>query len=108
MGDSHEEVGFNDGTRAEIMAEIARRAARAFPFLRSARIVRAWGALRVMTPDGMPIYDQSESSPGAFCAASHSGITLAATHTFDLPRWIAEGTLPPELNAFSAGRFGVH
>ena len=108
MGDSHEDVGFDDGTRPDIMAEIARRATRAFPFLRSARIVRAWGALRVMTPDGIPIYDQSESCPGAFCAAAHSGITLAATHAFDLPRWIAEGALPPELDAFSARRFDVH
>ncbi len=108
MGDSHEDVGFDDGTRPDIMVEIARRATRAFPFLRSARIVRAWGALRVMTPDGIPIYDQSASCPGAFCASAHSGITLAATHAFDFPRWIVAGELPPELGAFSARRFDVH
>ncbi len=108
MGDSHEDVGFDDGTRPDIMAEIARRATRAFPFLGRARVVRAWGALRVMTPDGMPIYDQSKSCPGAFCASAHSGITLAPIHAFDLPRWIAEGALPREVGAFGAGRFRVH
>ncbi len=108
MGDSHEDVGFDDGTRPDIMAEIARRATRAFPFLSSARIVRAWGALRVMTPDGIPIYAQSESCPGAFCVATHSGITLAASHAFDLPRSIAAGSLPAELDAFGTGRFDVH
>jgi glycine/D-amino acid oxidase-like deaminating enzyme len=51
LGDSHENVGFDEGTTAGIMNAIARRATRVFPFLKKARVVRAWGALRVMTPD---------------------------------------------------------
>ena len=39
-----------------------------FPALQSANIVRTWAALRVMSPDGYPIYQQSEQYPGAFAA----------------------------------------
>ena len=47
---------------------------------RDARVVRAWAALRVMSPDGFPIYAQSRAHPGAFVATCHSGVTLAAAH----------------------------
>ncbi len=43
---------------------IARRAVLSFPWLAELQIVRAWAALRVMPPDGLPIYDQSERFPG--------------------------------------------
>ena len=33
-----------------------------------------------MSPDGLPIYDQSREFPGAFVASCHSGVTLAAAH----------------------------
>ena len=58
-GDSQEEVGFDDGTRPDVLSDIARRAVRSFPALRTMRLVRAWGALRVMSPDGYPIYQES-------------------------------------------------
>ena len=47
---------------------------------RARRLVRHWAGLRIMTPDGYPIYAQSESHPGAFVALCHSGVTLAAVH----------------------------
>ena len=45
---------------------MAARAVRVFPFLRDVRVNRAWAALRVMSPDGFPIYAQSRACPGAF------------------------------------------
>ena len=63
--------------------------------------------MRVMPPDGLPIYDESERFPGAFTANCHSGVTLAAAHANLLPPMIADGALDPELAAFSARRFDV-
>jgi hydrogen cyanide synthase HcnC len=48
---------------------------------RELQIVRAWAALRVMPPDGLPICGQSERFPGAFTANCHSGVTVAGAHT---------------------------
>ena len=105
LGDSHEEVGFDDGTTLAAMGEIARRAVTSFPILGSVRVVRSWGALRIMTDDGLPLYEQSSEFPGAFVASAHSGVTLAAAHSLLLADWIAGGALPPELAAFESRRF---
>ena len=65
LGDSHEDVGFDLATRPEVMQEIAARNIAALPKLAEATVVRVWAALRVMTPDGYPIYEQSARYPGA-------------------------------------------
>ncbi len=108
IGVSHEDVGMDDGTNAHVMGEIADRARYLFPILEKARIVRAWGALRIMTPDGFPIYDQSSEHPGAFAASAHSGVTLAAVHALEFARFIADGELPEILGSLSERRFDVH
>ena len=105
IGDSKEEVGFDSASHHAVLAAIAARAIRTFPLLGRARVVRSWGALRVMSPDGMPIYDQSETCPGAFLVTCHSGITLAAAHADVIAPAIAEGRLPAGLAVFSARRF---
>ncbi|SEK10608.1 NAD(P)/FAD-dependent oxidoreductase [Paraburkholderia diazotrophica] len=105
LGDSAEDVGFDDGTTRGVMADIARRAQTAFPILAHARIVRAWGALRIMTPDGLPVYEESASSPGAFVAICHSGVTLAAAHAETLASWIAGGARPRIIEPFVTARF---
>ncbi len=108
LGDSHEDVGFDDGTNPYVMRDIAARAKLLFPHLAQARIVRAWGALRILTPDGLPVYDQSETHPGAFSASSHSGVTLAAVHALDFARFVQDGQFPASMNALSERRFHVH
>lgn len=107
VGDSHEDVGFDSSTTPAVMQDIARRSAATFPALADAQIVRAWGALRVMTPDGFPIYEQSARHPGAFAATCHSGVTLAGAHALALAPAIAAGCLPSTLDSFSSGRFHV-
>ncbi|WP_027351172.1 NAD(P)/FAD-dependent oxidoreductase [Halotalea alkalilenta] len=108
LGDSHEDAGFDDGTRVEVLKAIVRRNLRLFPRLASVRMVRAWGALRVMPPDGLPIYQASRSHPGAFIACCHSGVTLAAMHAGPLADWIAGGPVPDQIASMSAERFDAH
>jgi glycine/D-amino acid oxidase-like deaminating enzyme len=107
IGDSQEEAGFDNGVDTGVVAAMASRAVRAFPLLARANVVRSWAALRVMTRDGFPIYEQSASCPGAFLATCHSGVTLAAVHATVLAAQIAAGALAPELGAFTARRFDV-
>ncbi|MGC2412477.1 MAG: FAD-dependent oxidoreductase [Stellaceae bacterium] len=107
LGSSEEDVGFDTSQKPEIMQAIARRAVLSFPWLAELQIVRAWAALRVMPPDGLPIYDQSERFPGAFTANCHSGVTLAAAHAKLFAPMIATGALAPVLAPFSAKRFDV-
>ena len=77
------------------------------PPLARLNVVRTWAALRVMTRDGFPIYDQSAACPGAFLATCHSGVTLAANHALVLPAMLRAAALPAELAPFSAKRFDV-
>jgi hydrogen cyanide synthase HcnC len=105
LGDSQEDVGFDITTRVSVLSHIAARNLLTFPALKDANIVRSWAALRVMSPDGFPIYEQSERYPGAFAATCHSGVTLAGAHALALAPAILKGELPPELNAFAANRF---
>ncbi len=107
IGDSHEDVGLDESTTLEVVTRLARRALRIFPHLAGLRLNRAWGALRVMTPDGVPVYQQSAEHPGAYAVSCHSGVTLAALHSREIAGWIC-GDAPDELVApFSAGRFAV-
>lgn len=107
IGDSKEDVGFDDGTTQPTLAAIAQRAVAIFPILDGLRVVRTWAALRIMSPDGCPIYDQSLEYPGAFVVNCHSGVTLAGAHTLLLAPWIAGEAAPAPIASLSAGRFDV-
>lgn len=105
LGDSHESVGYDDGTSSEVMATIARRAVQCFPLLGQVRLVRAWGALRVLSADGFPIYDAAQSCPGAVVVSCHSGVTLAAIHALRLAPWIGGEFDDSAVGPFSLQRF---
>src|SRR5262249_54228663 len=75
LGDSVEEAGWDVRVGTGVVSAMAARAARMFPQLGRLNVVRTWAALRVMTPDGFPIYQQSARCPGAFVATCHSGVT---------------------------------
>jgi len=107
IGDSQQDRGLDDSCGIDVLAAMAARAARVFPALGSARVVRAWAGLRVMTPDGFPVYEQSVSHPGAFVASCHSGVTLAAAHAYALAPAVAAGVLPDSFRPFGAMRFGA-
>lgn len=107
IGDSKEDAGFDEGTSIDQLSYIAHRACKYFPLLEKVNLVRTWGALRVMTPDGYPIYEQSSQYPGAFLATCHSGITLAANHAGPIADWIRGAQPPSDISTFIAGRFDV-
>ncbi|MGF6310278.1 glycine/D-amino acid oxidase-like deaminating enzyme [Bradyrhizobium sp. i1.8.4] len=108
IGDSREEQLDDRVVNHAVSAVMADRAQRMFPHLARLNVVRTWAGIRVMSQDGFPIYDQSESAPGAFVACCHSGVTLASNHAFDVARMVDAGALEPDLvGAFSARRFGA-
>lgn len=104
IGDTKEE-GEHDRSTIAGIEYLASRAVRAFPPIGRARVVRSWAALRVLTPDGDPVYDESPTHPGVFVATTHSGVTLAPGHRGPLAQWIMHGQKPPEFQAFGAARF---
>lgn len=105
LGSSHEKAGFDESTQPATAANLCRTALRVLPALAEAGIVRMWGSLRVMTPDGLPIYEESRSHPGAFAATCHSGVTLASVHALDIGPAMAAGCLPEAVASFTGGRF---
>ncbi|ROZ79449.1 FAD-binding oxidoreductase [Ramlibacter sp. WS9] len=107
IGESMEDAGFDDGTTNKTLAELSRRAIASFPAIGQLNVVRVWGALRVMTPDGYPIYQESKSCPGAYVVTCHSGVTLAAAHAFRIAPWINGAGAPEELDAFTGDRFPI-
>jgi glycine/D-amino acid oxidase-like deaminating enzyme len=108
MGDSKEESTDPRGLTLGVSATEAERAVRQFPLLANVNVVRTWSAIRVMTKDGFPIYDESATHPGAFVLCCHSGVTLCANHALTVAPMIARGALDTSLVApFSARRFHV-
>jgi hydrogen cyanide synthase HcnC len=108
IGNVEEEVGCDDSTNLEVLSNMARRAIATLPFLEAVQIVRAWGALRVMTEDGSPVYQQANQNHAAFCAATHSGVTLASLHASKLAQWVSGKQQDDGLAAFHPERFNVH
>jgi hydrogen cyanide synthase HcnC len=106
IGDSQEETS-DLRVRSGAIATMAARALAMFPHLAALNVVRSWAALRVMTPDGFPVYQQSPTHPGAFLAICHSGVTLAAAHAHHLAPMLETGALDSTLSSFSARRFDV-
>ncbi len=107
IGATNEEVGHDDSVTSQALAGLAADAVAAYPILGRAQLVRSWGALRVMSPDGLPIYQQSREMPGAYLVTCHSGITLAAAHARFLPDWLEGAATAPDLEVFSEDRFPV-
>lgn len=106
IGATHEDVGFDLGTTADGGAELARRATEVFPDLAQAKLVRTWAGLRVLTPDGCPLYAESETHEGAALVTCHSGVTLAAAHARLLAPALLAGRLGEAFAAFGPARFG--
>ncbi len=108
IGVTQEEVGYDLSTTPAGAAFMARKAIRVLPDLARARLVRQWSALRIMTPDGGPVYAAAPDFPGADIAVCHSGITLASFHAGAYARALADGgALPDTLDVFHHARFAV-
>lgn len=110
VGGSYEHMGLDDRSSLDIMSSIAEEAVAVLPNLSNLKLVRSWGALRVMSPDGAPIYQQSQQYKGAFGVCCHSGVTLAAAHAGPLSNWLLNSLNEDPLNlieAMSNERFSI-
>ncbi len=107
VGYSQEDLGLTTSTRIDLLRDIAHNAVQALPHLGDLRLVRTWGALRIMTPDGCPVYARSSTYPNAFVFTCHSGVTLGAVHALVCADWIIDGSIPEAYEFFSQERFHV-
>jgi glycine/D-amino acid oxidase-like deaminating enzyme len=107
IGVTQEKVGYDLSTTSAAAVRMTRKALRILPELGKARLVRQWSCLRVMTPDGYPIYASSPVYPGAEIATCHSGVTLASFHAGPYAQAMARGRHLQTLNAFPLERFNV-
>lgn len=104
-GASHEDVGLTTETTIPVMKDIATKAIKIMPALKQVNVNRAWGALRIYTPDTMPVYEQSPLNSNIFNVSCHSGVTLAAYHALHFSDYIISGQLPASLDVFKGDRF---
>jgi glycine/D-amino acid oxidase-like deaminating enzyme len=107
LGATKESVGFDTGFNVEMIRQVASRAVRKVPALKGLRMIRSWSALRIMSPDGFPVYQESDDHPGAYSISCHSGVTLAAAHALKLAPRLLEPGFNAHFAAFSPRRFDV-
>lgn len=107
IGVTQEEVGFDLSTTSAAAARMSRQAIRVLPDLAGTRLIRQWSCLRIMTPDGCPVYAESAIYPGAWTALCHSGVTLASFHAGPLGGYLRDSMLDARLNFFHHERFDV-
>lgn len=107
IGATKEEVGTDVSSTTRASAWLSRKTVEIAPALAKVQLVRHWSGLRIMTPDGHPVYAQSPDHPGIFIASCHSGVTLAAVHAKELANQVASGTLPETFEPFHHRRFDV-
>jgi len=98
IGSSRQRVGFSDRIDPAILREIAGKAIRLFPALRSVPLMRAYGGLRPYLPDHLPVIGLDPRAPGVWHAAGHEGAGIGlAPATGRLVADLFTGT-PPHLD----------
>ena len=108
IGYTQENKGFDVSTSVPEAAGLAKRAVKIFPALQHTRVVRSWASLRVLTKDGLPIYDEVEGYPGCYILGTHSCITLASLHSSMFALWILGAKRPIEIESFNLERFNTN
>jgi glycine/D-amino acid oxidase-like deaminating enzyme len=108
IGYTQEDRGFDVSTSVPEAAGLAKRAVKIFPALQHTRVVRSWASLRVLTKDGLPIYDEVEGYPGCYILGTHSCITLASLHSSMFAPWILGDKRPIEIEIFNLERFNTN
>jgi glycine/D-amino acid oxidase-like deaminating enzyme len=107
IGLSAENAARDTRVTTSAMKSQATDAIRLFPMLAKVNWVRAWGAIRVMTPDGAPIYSRIPGYDNITVVALHSAVSLAPLAVNVVAPWILgirEHELMPN---FMNGRFNV-
>jgi len=107
IGYTQENTGYEVSTTASAAVQLAGRAVQIFPCLQHTKVVRSWASLRILTEDGLPIYDEVAGYPGAYVLATHSCVSLASLHKSLLPPWILGNKKPDDIRDFNLERFNV-
>ena len=107
IGLSTEDTALNNRVTTEAMKSQASNAIRLFPELAKVNWIRAWGAIRVMTPDGAPTYTKVEGYDNIFAVALHSAVSLAPLATNIVAPWVLGEVGHPLMSNFKNGRFNV-
>lgn len=107
IGLSTEDTAHDVQVTVEAMKSQAKGAIRLFPELAKLNWIRGWGAIRVMTPDGSPIYERLADHPNIYVITGHSAVTLAPVKENQIASWILEKEEASQISHFSNGRFNV-
>lgn len=107
IGLSTEDTAHDAQVTVEAMKNQAGNAIKLFPELAKINWVRGWGAIRVMTPDGGPIYDRLSEHKNIYVLVGHSAVSLAPLKTEHIAPWILEKEEAPQISHFGNGRFNV-
>ncbi|MCP3891590.1 MAG: FAD-binding oxidoreductase [Desulfobulbaceae bacterium] len=107
IGLSTEDSAYDPKVTVEAMKSQASGAIKLFPELANLNWVRGWGAIRVMTKDGSPIYERLPGHKNIYVIAGHSAVTLAPVKEKHIASWILEKDEAPQISHFSNGRFNV-
>ncbi len=107
IGLSTEDTALDTRVTPNAMKHQAGEAIRLFPMLGKVNWVRAWGAVRVMTPDGAPIYGRVAGHDNITVIAMHSALSLTPLQTDIIAPWILGQGEDERISKFSNGRFNV-
>ncbi|MEE4242201.1 MAG: FAD-binding oxidoreductase [Desulfopila sp.] len=107
IGLSTEDTALDSGVTLPAMKNQADNAVRLFPLLRKLNWVRSWGAIRVMTPDGAPIYSRLPEHQNITVLALHSAVSLAPLKISRIAPWILGKDEASQISHFSNERFNV-
>ena len=95
IGSSRQQIGFDDSMRTEVMAQIAAKALRLFPFLADHQVMRAYGGFRPFMPDHLPLVGPDHRLLGLWHATGHEGAGIGlAPVTGDLIAAMMTGGQP--------------
>lgn len=73
IGSSRERVGFDSRLKVTLIAELAAKAIRLFPFLADVTLMRTYCGFRPFIPDHLPVIGEDPSQPGLWFATGHEG-----------------------------------
>jgi glycine oxidase len=106
-GSTTEDTGFESATSEDGISKVRAAAGEICPSLGQMEIARAWGGLRPVTPDGLPLLGAEPERPAVIYACGHgrNGILMAPL-TGDIVADLVTGSpLPYDLEQFRPDRF---
>ncbi|MEO7005661.1 MAG: FAD-dependent oxidoreductase [Terrimesophilobacter sp.] len=92
IGSSRQQIGFESGMRVDVLAQVAAKAIRLFPFLADASVMRSYGGFRPFMPDHLPVIGADPRLPGLWLATGHEGAGIGLSlATAELIRDLMQG-----------------